>query len=144
MGSQGEGQRGSEWRPRGSGSKARPSWNCVFDHEGRGRGAGGQDPWPWHAGGTSLVTVYTHTLDVQVRKFLCNRVGWFFTFLIKLVVIDKLPSPCCHLCWGRDDATTGLKFPAGTLGNPFAGGSWMFWEWWGIPLHPLLMGATGL
>lgn len=79
---------GGERRPRGSGSKAEPGWNCVFDRE-RGRRAG---PWPRHAGGTPLVTVYTHTLDVQVRQFYAIVSGGFFTFLIKLVLIDKLPS----------------------------------------------------
>lgn len=73
--------------------------------------------------------------------------GGFFTFLIKLVLIDNLLSPCCHAGLRRDDATTPCRseIAAGILS---LAGQLLRRELealgaGGIPLRPLLIAGHG-
>lgn len=90
-----------------------------------GEGPEGRTPGPDTLGALRWLQFTLIHLMFKCENSYAIVSGGFFTFLIKLVLIDNPPSRCCHLYserggW-RDDATTGLKFPAGTLGMPFPG-----------------------
>lgn len=94
----------------GCGSEAEPGarpglWNCVFDHESGGKGAPegpeGRTPGPATLRAPRWLQFTLIHLMFKCENSYAIVSGGFFTFLIKLVLIDKPLSSCCHLCSGE-------------------------------------------